>query len=140
MDKNDAIIQMLRNLSADNIVATQNFYKDIVSLIDSNILEFVETFSKEMKIFDLTAYNKFEKLNLSSKQKAKIGNNTLYRYEYRKNKKNIKCIFVLEREDGRKVLLRAFFERNDKSKGKYTYKTNIKLALDEYERGGKGNE
>ena len=71
MDKNDAIIQMLRNLSADNIVATQNFYKDIVSLIDSNILEFVETFSKEMKIFDLTAYNKFEKLNLSSKQKAK---------------------------------------------------------------------
>lgn len=136
MKTRDAIVQMLRNLQADNIESTPRFVDEITALVDTDVLKFIKVFAREIKIININEYNKFEELNVSKKEKIKLGKNKLYRYEYRRSNKNIRCIFVLEREDGRRVLLKAFKEDGDKTKGDDNYDTNIKLALKEYFEGG----
>lgn len=140
MKKRDAIIQMLRNLQADNIEATKKFVDEIIDLIDTDVLKFIKVFSKEIKTVNIDEYNKFEELNVPKKEKIKLGKNKLYRYEYRRSNKNIKCIFVLEREDGKRILLKAFQEDGDKTKGDDNYDTNIQLALKYYFEGGVKDE
>lgn len=130
--KQDAIIQMLRNLEADGIFSSNDFYKDIISLIDTDVNKFVEVFSREMKICNIEEYNKFEELFPEDKDRINLENNRLYRYEYRRSKKNVKCIFVLEKEDKSKILLNAFSEDESKKKGNDTYNFNIKRAVKIY--------
>ena len=89
MGKDDDIIQMLRDLQADGIFSTKEFYKDLVILLDSGEVkrDFIENFPKDMKILDINAYNKFELLNrkLTEYQRRILDGNSLYRYEYRRN-------------------------------------------------------
>lgn len=91
MGKDDDIIQMLRDLQADNISFTKDFYKDIITLLNSGELKrkFIEIFSIDMKISNINAYNKFELLNkyLTEHQRKILDGNSLYRYEFRRNKK-----------------------------------------------------
>lgn len=136
MGENNEIIQMFRDLEADNVWSTNDFYRDIISLLDSGEVQrkFIEVFSKDMKISNINAYNKFELLNknLTEHQRRILDGNSLYRYEFRRNKKNIKCIFILEKEDGEKILLSAFKEDWSKEKGNDSYKTNIPRAIKIY--------
>ena len=131
MGKDNEIIQMLRDLEANDIWSTKDFFRDIISLLDSVEVKrnFMKIFSKDMKICNINAYNKFELLNksLTEYQRRILGGNSLYRYEFRRNNKNIKCIFVLEEE--RKILLDAFNEDGDKKSGKDSYKINIVRAI-----------
>ena len=128
------IIQMLRNLEADNIFSTKEFYKDIVSLIDTDEKKYIKNFSTHMKISNLNEYNKFEELFPEKKDKIKLKNNRLFRYEYRMSNKNVKCIFVVEESDGRKILLCAFNEDASKKKGNDNYDFNIKRAVNIYNK------
>lgn len=130
--KQDAIIQMLRNLEADNIFSSKVFYKDISSLIDTDINKFIEVFSTDMKHCNVEEYNRFEELFLNEKDRISLDNNKLYRYEYCRSNKNLKCIFVLEKEDKSKILLNAFSEDGSKKKGNDTYDFNIKRAVKIY--------
>ena len=126
----DAITQMLRELEIYGFRYTKDFYKDIISLIDTDLKKFIKVFSFEMKLFDENEYNKFERLYPEEEsQKRKLGSDELYRYEYRRSKKNVKCIFVLLKKDGTKLLLNAFQEDWDKTKGDDSYKDNIKRAM-----------
>lgn len=126
----NTIIQMLRELEIYGFRYTKDFYKDIISLIDTDLKKFIKVFSFEMKLFDENEYNKFERLYPEEEsQKRKLGSDELYRYEYRRSKKNVKCIFVLLKKDGTKLLLNAFQEDWDKTKGDDSYKDNIKRAM-----------
>lgn len=126
----NTIIQMLRELEIYGFHYTKDFYKDIISLIDTDLKKFIKVFSFEMKLFDENEYNKFERLYPEEEsQKRKLGSDELYRYEYRRSKKNVKCIFVLLKKDGTKLLLNAFQEDWDKTKGDDSYKDNIKRAM-----------
>lgn len=138
MGKDDDIIQMLRDLQADGIFSTKEFYKDLVILLDSGEVkrDFIEIFPKDMKILDINAYNKFELLNrkLTEYQRRILDGNSLYRYEYRRNKKNIKCMFIIENDDESRILLNAFNEDWNKTKGNDSYKENIKRAIRIYDK------
>ena len=138
MGKDDDIIQMLRDLQADGIFSTKEFYKDLVILLDSGEVkrDFIEIFPKDMKILDINAYNKFELLNrkLTEYQRRILDGNFLYRYEYRRNKKNIKCMFIIENDDESRILLNAFNEDWNKTKGNDSYKENIKRAIRIYDK------
>lgn len=126
----DAIIQMLRELEIYGFRYTKDFYKDITNLIDTDLKKFIKVFSFEMKLFDENEYNKFERLYPEEEnQKKKLGDDKLYRYEYRRSKKNVKCIFVLFKKDGTKLFLNAFQEDWDKTKGDNSYKDNMKRAM-----------
>ena len=89
-----------------------------------------------MKILDINAYNKFELLNrkLTEYQRRILDGNSLYRYEYRRNKKNIKCMFIIENDDESRILLNAFNEDWNKTKGNDSYKENIKRAIRIYDK------
>ena len=128
--KDDDIIQMLRDLEIFGIKSTDRFYKNIVKLINTDKIKFIKEFSKDMKFIDINAYNRFERLYPNTdKQKKILANDELYRYEYRRSNKNVKCIFVLIKSDGTRVLLNAFNEDGDKQKGNDSYKKNIELAI-----------
>ena len=130
--KQDNIIQMLRSLEASNIFCTKEFKDDIISLVDTDINKFISVFTIDMQKTNIDEYNKFEKLNLTPIQKRKLDNNNLYRYEYRRSNKNLKCMFIVEREDKSKLLLSAFQEDGDKTKGKNSYSFNIAKAINNY--------
>ena len=110
----NAIIQMLRELEAFNVFSTKEFKKDIISLVNNNVVKFIKTFSTDMKIRYIEDYNRFEYIKVDEI----LDESKLYRYEYRKDNKNIKCIFVLKMKDNKKILLNAFSENGRKEKRK----------------------
>lgn len=120
---------MAKLLDEYGIRSTNEFISDISTLITSNKRKFIEFFITSIQNADMVL-QKYEKLNLNEKQKRNILNNVLYRLEYRKNKLNVKCIFVVEKNNNNRIInLCAFSEKDDKSKGKYTYKDNIERAI-----------
>ena len=130
--REDVFIQMFRNLEACNVFCTKQFKDDIIALIDTDVNKFISTFYTDIQLENIEQYNKFEKLNLTSIQKQKIEYNNLYRYEYRRSNKNIRCIFVIEKDDKSKILLLAFSEDWSKNKGKDSYIFNINRAIKIY--------
>ena len=120
---------MAKLLDEQGIRSTKEFISDISAIITSNKSKFIEFFTTNILNADMLL-QKYEKLNLKPNQKRSIFNNLLYRLEYRKDKLNIKCIFIVEKNNNNKIInLCAFSEKNDKSKGKYTYKDNIERAI-----------
>ena len=120
---------MAKLLEEHGIRSTKEFISDISAIITSNKRKFTEFFTTSILNADILL-QKYERLNLKPNQKRSIFNNTLYRLEYRKDKLNIKCIFIVEKNNNNKIInLCAFSEKNDKSKGKYTYKDNIERAI-----------
>lgn len=115
---NELITCMLRELEEINTFCTKEFKDSILSLIDTDVKKFISVFKSDFQLNNIDEYNRFEKLSLTPIQKRKIDNNILYRYEYRRSNKNIKCIFILDREDNCKILLLVFSEDGDKKKRK----------------------
>ena len=129
---NELITCMLRELEEINTFCTKEFKDSILSLIDTDVKKFISVFKSDFQLNNIDEYNRFEKLSLTPIQKRKIDNNILYRYEYRRSNKNIKCIFILDCEDNCKILLLAFSEDGDKKKGNDSYKFNIERAIKIY--------
>ena len=98
MGKTDEIMKFLQYLQNEEILFTEEFVNDIKKLVQTDIPTFATWFYRDFARKNFQSYNRFEKLNLTSKQKARIGNVILWRYEYRKFS-NFRCIFVTESED-----------------------------------------
>lgn len=130
MNNENAIVEMLRILRQNNIYATPDFKKDLVKLVNTDINKFIENFYKDIRRKNFKQYNRHEMLSLNKKQKEKLNGKNLYRYEYRKNS-NLKCIYLVETENNMEeiILLCAFNEDGDKTKGKNSYKNNINRAI-----------
>lgn len=130
MSNENIIVEMLRILKQNNIYSTPDFKKDLIKLVNTDINKFIENFYKDIRRKNFKQYNRHEILSLNKKQKEKLNGNNLYRYEYRKNS-NLKCIYVIENENNIEeiILLCAFNEDGDKTKGKNSYKNNINRAI-----------
>ena len=130
MSNENIILEMLRILKQNNIYSTPDFKKDLIKLVNTDINKFIENFYKDIRRKNFKQYNRHEILSLNKKQKEKLNGNNLYRYEYRKNS-NLKCIYVIENENNIEeiILLCAFNEDGDKTKGKNSYKNNINRAI-----------
>lgn len=137
MDTQAEITQMFQNLGAKGIESTIIFVDEIVELIKPKSQKFIGTFSKDISIFaDLKVGGKFTEIQMDNDKRIKyIGSGKLYRYEYRKERKNLRCLFVLE-ENSKCVFLKAFKDDGDKKKGANSYNSNIDLALKDYKRRG----
>ena len=133
MNKENVIIKMLALLKKNNIYATPEFEKSLVKLVTTNIVKFVEVFYKDIRIENIEEYNKHEKLKLTKKQKQDLGGLDLYRYECRINS-NLKCIYIVINENNirKTILLNAFNEDGDKTKGKNSYRDNINKSIGIY--------
>lgn len=130
MNNENLIIEMLQLLKKNNIFSTNDFEKDILKLVNTNIKKFIKTFYRDIRRKNFEQYNKYEILSLTLKQKQSIEGNNLYRYEYRINS-NLKCIYIIENVNdiNRLILLCAFNEDGNKTKGKNSYKDNINRAI-----------
>lgn len=130
MKNENSIIEMLRLLKYNNVYATTDFEKDLVKLVNNDINKFIKNFYKDMIRNNLKDYNRYEMLNLNKKQREKLDGNNLYRYEYRKNS-NLRCIYLIENENNtnKLILICAFNEDGDKTKGKNSYNNNINRAI-----------
>ena len=128
--KNDQnFLLMAKLLNEHGIECTDEFISDITTIITSNKTKFVEFFLTKIQNANMLL-QKYERLNLKQNQKRNILNNSLYRLEYRKDKLNVKCIFIVEKSNNNKIInLCAFSEKDDKTKGRYTYKDNIERAI-----------
>ena len=136
------ITQMFQNLGAQGVEATNTFIEELNKILKRQTERFIGTFSTDILIFVGSHMGgKFEELTkYNSVWKDTLGNSKLYRYEYRKEFKNIRCIFVLE-EDGTCIFLKAFIEDGGKKKGSKSYNSNITLAVKDYSmRRDDGNE
>jgi hypothetical protein len=130
MNNRNAIIEMLLLLRRNNIFSTDDFEKDLEKLVSTNLKTFIKNFTRDIRRKNFEQFNRYEKLSLTKKQKEEINGNDLYRYEYRKDS-NLKCIYLLENTNNIKkiILLCAFNEDGDKTKGKKSYKDNINRAI-----------
>lgn len=130
MGKTDEIMKFLQYLQNEEILFTEEFVNDIKKLVQTDIPTFATWFYRDFARKNFQSYNRFEKLKLTPKQKARIGNVILWRYEYRKFS-NFRCIFVTESEDNidTPILLCAFNENGDKKQGSTSYTRNIERAI-----------
>ena len=130
MNYENDIIEMLKSLKVNNIYATEEFEKDITMLVLTNVKKFVRNFYRDIRRKNFEEYNRYERLSLNKPQKELLKGKALYRYEYRENS-NLKCIYVIENENTmqKTILLCAFNEDGDKTKGKNSYKDNINRAI-----------
>lgn len=135
MKRDDEIILFFQKLQNEGILSTKDFLEDIRRIITSDVNNFVKKAYKALSRINLD-YSKFETLKLTNIQRKKMEGNLLRRYEYRKNI-NLKCIFFIQKEDNVNIpiLLCAFIEDGDKSKGKDSYKHNIDREVNIYEKG-----
>lgn len=130
MSNESAIIEMLRILKTNNIHSTIEFEKDLKKLINTNIKKFVKNFTKDITRESFDEYNRYKQIKLTSSQKKKLDSHNLYRYEYR-DSSNLRCIYLIDIVQNTKniVLLCAFNENGDKTKGNNAYKDNIERAI-----------
>lgn len=135
MNNKDIIVKTLKMLDSHGIKSTQDFVKDLNSLISGNASEFLRVMYKDFLRWE-SQLNKFETLKLNPKQKSRINGLMLRRYEYRRNKANIKCIFIVVKENNSDmpIILCAFIEDGDKKKGKNSYNDNIERAISIFEK------
>lgn len=118
-------------LKYSGVFTNYQVIKKLSKLVDGDIDNFSKTFSTYISQKDFS-YNKFELLKLSSTDKKKIDNNLLYRFEYRKNS-NLRIIFVFMIEGNNVLVVDAFNENGNKTKGKDSYDKAIKNAIRNYE-------
>ena len=141
MNNKSAIIEMLHILTINNISHSDDFEKDLIKLVTTNVNAFVKNFTKDIRRRNFDQYNRYEMIDLKNykTQKKKLKGNNLYRYEYRKDS-NLKCIYLIENINNIKKinLLCAFNEDGDKTKGKNSYKDNINRAIRIYLKGKGG--
>lgn len=132
MSNGNEIETMLKLLTINNIYSTEEFKKDLLKLVNTNVKKFVKNFYRDIRRRNIEQYNRFEKLKLTKKQKEILEGNDLYRYEYR-NDSNLRCIYIINNDnnsnDDKTILLNAFNEDGDKFKGKKSYKDNIDRAI-----------
>ncbi len=130
MSKRESILQTLKLLEIRGIRSVPTLVKDLESLINGNEKVFLKNFYKDFLRWNLKL-NKFEILNLNKSQKKRLNGLNLMRYEYRWNKSNIKCIFIVIEDNNNDVpvILCAFTEDGDKKKGKKSYNDNIERAI-----------
>ena len=133
MSNENEIETMLKLLTINNIYSTEEFKKDLLKLVNTNVKKFVKNFYRDIRRRNIEQYNRFEKLKLTKKQKEILEGNDLYRYEYR-NDSNLRCIYIINNDnnnsnDNKTILLNAFNEDGDKFKGKKSYKDNIDRAI-----------
>lgn len=133
MDTQAEITQMFQYLGAQGIEATTVFIEELSNIIRKPNQKFIQTFSTDISIFaDSKEGGKFKELSMHNADWKKIiGEAKMYRYEYRKDYKNLRCLFVVD-ENGICVFLKAFVEDGGKKKGSKSYNTNIELALRDY--------
>ena len=131
MERNYQIIRFLQYLQNEDIRVTDDFVKDLRKLILTDIDTFTSQFYKDFTRKNFKKYNRFEILKLTKQQRAEIGNNILWRYEYR-NTSNFRCIFTIAKDNNNidfPLLLCAFNENGQKKNGSDSYNHNIKRAI-----------
>ena len=131
MGKEDQLYRLFQYLQEEGIRVTEEFVKDILKLVKTNIKAFASQIYKDFARKDFENYNRFEKLKLTKQQKLKIEGKNLWRYEYR-NTSNLKCIFIVENGNNTDIpiLLCAFNEDGDKKDGENSYAHNIERAIE----------
>lgn len=122
---------MFNVLKTKNVFTDPKVIKKLAKLITNDIDDFIDNFLIDFTIKDFSL-NRFEILSLSKSDKKKIDNNLLYRYEYRK-KSNLRTIFVMLNENNELLVLEAFNENGNKTKGKDSYDKAIKNAINNYQ-------
>ena len=134
METQVEITQMFQDFATRRIEAAKNFIDELNKFIKKPTKKFIGTFSKDIFTFvEVKMGGKIEERTVEKNDLKKIlGNSKLYRYEYRKDGKNLRFLFVME-EDGRCIFLKAFVEDGGKKKGDKSYNKNIELALKIYE-------
>lgn len=136
MDKKASIKRTLQLLERRGVRSTKDLEKDLQKLINNDIDEFLKIFYRDFVRANFDDYNRFEILKkISRSQKARLNGYSLRRYEYRNNI-NLKCIFIVCKDDNNDipVILCAFTEDWSKSKGKDSYKYNIERAITIFEK------
>ena len=131
MEGNYQIIRFLQYLQNEDIRVTDDFVKDLRKLILTDIDTFTSQFYKDFTRKNFKNYNRFEILKLTKQQKNELGNNILWRYEYR-NTSNFRCIFTIAKDENNidfPLLLCAFNENGKKKSGADSYSHNIKRAI-----------
>lgn len=107
---------------------------DISKLVKTDKLKFMEEFARNMSRKNQKKHNRYETLTkLTKNQRRRLDGRKLYRYEYRKNS-NFRCLYLAEDAYNNMIILLAFNEDGDKSKGKGNYDLNIEKAIKRYER------
>lgn len=130
MNNESAIIEMLRILRTNNIYSTKEFEKDLTKLVNTNVRKFVKDFTKDITRESFDEYNRYKQINLTKAQRIKLDSHKLYRYEYRSSS-NLRCIYLIDIVQNTKniILLCAFNEDGDKTKGNNAYNNNIERAI-----------
>ncbi len=138
MGREDEIKRLLQYLQNEGIRATNEFVKDIQRLVLTDVKSFASQCFRDFSRKDYGRYNRFEKLRLTKQQKIEIAEYDLWRYEYR-NTSNLRCIFILEKENNNSepILVCAFNEDGNKKKGESSYSHNIERALKIIKRNAK---
>jgi hypothetical protein len=129
--RNEAkITRLIQTLQKEGIEATNEFASDISKLVQTEFDNFAVQIFKDFVRRDFEAFNRFEKLHLNEKQRKEINGRILWRYEYR-HTSNLRCIFIIEKEQDKDTptLICAFNEDGDKGKGTKSYEDNIKRAI-----------
>lgn len=134
MDTNDSLLKMFQILETHNVYASEQFFDDIRKLVKTDLEKFIRDFVRNFTRIDLKDLKKYERLNISKKQKLRLDGNSLFRYEYR-NSTNLRCIYMVKNANNTNetYLLCAFNEDGNRNKGKNSYKDNIERAIKIYE-------
>lgn len=130
MSNENAIVEMLKVLRTNNVYSTKEFEKDLIKLVTTNIKKFIRNFTRDITRKNFEQYNRYEIISLTKMQKKKLDGHDLYRYEYR-NDSNLRCIYLIDNVKNTRniILLCAFNENGDKTKGNNAYKDNIERAI-----------
>lgn len=121
----DECIDELVNIIENNIVC-----REFSSTMQSDIMrynEHREELLRKKKIFEIVALN-------DQQRKRKIGPDLICSYKYKKkgkNNKNIRCLYLTDKESGWNFFLKAFIEKDNKGK-RGDYKIAIDKAIERY--------
>ena len=125
--------KLIERLEIYGIKTTNLFKRDLNRLVKNNKKEFIDVFYNEAKLFkdgQYREYNKYEQLKknrMTEKQIKKLKGVSLWRYEYRKNNYNLKCLCAYL--EGEPTFLCAFIEDENKRNGNKTYLSNIDRVI-----------
>ena len=126
-----AMLEILKLMH--NVDYVEQVIDDISKLVKTDKLEFMDEFTRNMSRKNQKKHNRYEPLmKLTKNQKRRLDGRKLYRYEYRKNS-NFRCIYLAKDAYNNMIILLAFNEDGDKSKGKVNYDLNIEKAIKRYE-------
>lgn len=139
MGRKDDLNKLRYYLQTKKIYILDECYKSIGQLVKSDFDDFANAILDAFTRKAFNRYNCFEKLHLSKKQRDRLEGNILWRWEYRKES-NLRIIFIIDEtpEASNIVLLHAFVENSNKSKGKDSYKKGIETAIENYTKNMKG--